>query len=126
MMQEWGKFLLRFFVGSLLLFHGIHKIIYGVDGIKAMLAAHSLPIWLSYGVYITEVLAPIALIIGLRVRVAALLIAFNMVVAIALAYGSKIFTLGSHGGLAMELPLLYLAGALSIAMIGGGRIGLKF
>ncbi|WP_456485825.1 DoxX family protein [Hydrogenimonas sp.] len=126
MMAEWGKFLLRLATGSLLLFHGIHKIIYGIGGVKALLVAHSLPAWLGYGVYIGEVLAPVALIVGLRSRIAALVIAFNMVVAIALAYGDKLFVLGSHGGWIIETPLLYLSSALAIAMIGGGRIGLKW
>jgi putative oxidoreductase len=126
MMSEWGKFLLRLVTGSLLLFHGIHKIIYGIGGVKTLLAAHSLPLWLGYGVYVGEVLAPIALIVGLRPRIAASVIAFNMAVAIALAYGDKLFTLGSHGGWIIETPLLYLASALAIAMIGGGRIGLKW
>ncbi|MCF6201605.1 MAG: DoxX family protein [Hydrogenimonas sp.] len=125
-MQEWGKFLLRLVLGLLLLFHGIHKMLYGIGGVEALLAAHSLPGWIGYGVYVGEVLAPIALIAGMYTRIAALVIAFNMAAAIALAYGTKIFSLGSHGGLAIELPLLYLAGALAIAMIGGGRIGLKW
>ncbi len=42
-MAEWGKFLLRLATGSLLLFHGIHKIIYGIGGVKALLVVHSLP-----------------------------------------------------------------------------------
>ncbi len=125
-MQEWGKFLLRLALGALLLFHGIHKILYGIDGIKSMLAAYSLPGWIGYGVFIGEVLAPVALIAGFRVRIAALVIAFNMAAAIALAYGKGIFALGPHGGWVIETPLLYLAAALSIAMIGGGRIGLKW
>ncbi|WP_456401719.1 DoxX family protein [Hydrogenimonas sp.] len=126
MMEEWGKFLLRLGVGGLLLFHGIHKILYGIGGVKAMLAAHSLPGWIGYGVYIGEVLAPIALIIGFRSRIAALVIAFNMAVAIALAYGGDLFTLDRFGGWSIENPLLYLVASLAIAMIGGGRIGLRW
>ncbi|MBZ4261499.1 hypothetical protein LAN14_23425, partial [Mycobacterium tuberculosis] len=34
-----GKLLLRLAVGGLMLFHGIHKLIDGVDGISGMLAA---------------------------------------------------------------------------------------
>ncbi len=125
MMQEWGKFLLRLVLGILLLFHGIHKILYGIGGVEALLAAHSLPGWIGYGVFIGEVLAPIALIVGLKVRIAALVIAANMAVAIVLAYGKNVFALGPHGGWVIETPLLYLAAALAIAMIGGGRIGFK-
>ncbi len=126
MTAEWGKFLLRLGVGGLLLFHGIHKILYGIDPIKAMLAAHSLPQWLGYGVYIGEVLAPVALIVGFRARIAAAVVAFNMAVAIALAYGGNLFSLGKFGGWSIETPLLYLVGALTIALIGGGRIGIRW
>ncbi len=126
MTAEWGKFLLRLGVGGLLLFHGIHKILYGIDPIKAMLAAHSLPQWLGYGVFIGEVVAPVALIIGFRARIAAGVIAFNMAAAIALAYGGNLFALGKFGGWSIETPLLYLVGAVAIALLGGGRIGLKW
>lgn len=38
-----GKLLLRLAVGGLMLFHGIHKLIDGVDGISGMLAARDCP-----------------------------------------------------------------------------------
>ncbi len=123
---DWGKFLLRVNIGVLLLFHGIHKILYGIDGIEKMLAAHSLPAWLGYGVYIGEVVAPIALIVGFRVRIAAAVVVFNMAVAIILAYGTNLFSLGKFGGWSIETPLLYLMGALALTLLGGGRIGLRW
>ncbi|BBG66861.1 DoxX family protein [Hydrogenimonas sp.] len=126
MREEWGKFLLRLGVGGLLLFHGIHKVVYGIGGVKAMLAAHSLPEWIGYGVYLGEVLAPIALIVGFYSRIAAGVIAFNMAAAIALAYGGSLFSLGKFGGWVIETPLLFLIGALAIVLIGGGRIGLRW
>ncbi len=47
-----GKLLLRLAVGGLMLFHGIHKLIDGVDGISGMLAAQGLPGFIAYGVLV--------------------------------------------------------------------------
>ena len=52
-----GKLLLRLAVGGLMLFHGIHKLIDGVDGISGMLAAQGLPGFIAYGVLVGEVVA---------------------------------------------------------------------
>lgn len=37
--EDAGKLLLRLAVGGLMLFHGLHKLLDGVDGISGMLAA---------------------------------------------------------------------------------------
>ena len=37
--EDAGRFLLRLVVGGLMLFHGLHKLIDGVDGISGMLVA---------------------------------------------------------------------------------------
>ena len=76
-----GKLLLRLAVGGLMLFHGIHKLIDGVDGISGMLAAQGLPGFIAYGVLVGEVVAPCLLILGVLTRPAALVLAFTMVVA---------------------------------------------
>jgi putative oxidoreductase len=38
-----GKFLLRLAVGGLMLFHGLHKLFAGIDGISGMLIAKGFP-----------------------------------------------------------------------------------
>ena len=47
-----AKLLLRLSLGVLILFHGVHKLIYGIDGVKAMVVAHGLPSFFAYGVYV--------------------------------------------------------------------------
>lgn len=42
----------RLTLGILMLMHGIHKLINGVDGIKGMLAEVGLPGFLAYGVHL--------------------------------------------------------------------------
>jgi len=50
-----------------------------------------------------------------------LLVAINMVVAIALAHSNQIFSVTKNGAWALELQGLYLFGGLVIALIGAGR-----
>jgi putative oxidoreductase len=124
-MDDIGKLFLRITLGFLILLHGIAKITEGVSGIEGMLTAHGLPAFIAYGAYIGEVLAPILLIIGFYSRIAALVIAFNMVVAIALAHANELFQLGKQGGWALELQGMFLFTAIALALIGPGRLSIN-
>ena len=120
-----GLLLLRFGIGALLLFHGYYKITHGVAWMAGPLGRVGLPASLAYAAYIGEVLAPILLIVGLWVRPAALVIAFNMFMAIFLARRADVSKINPmSGGWAIELELLFLIGALALALAGGGRYGL--
>jgi len=123
--QNLGLLILRLTLGVLMLFHGIAKLIHGVDGIQGMLASKGLPAVLAYGVYVGEVLVPILLIIGFRTRLAAILFALNMLVALFLAHGGDIFTLSKHGGWAVELIGLFLFGAIALFFTGAGNYALS-
>jgi len=105
-------------LGILMLFHGVDKLSNGVDHIVTMLNNVGIPYakYVVYGVYIGEVVAPLLLIFGQYVRVSGSIIAFNMMVAIVLAHRNDIFTLGKHGAWSIEVPLLYLIIALSLAL----------
>ena len=117
--------IVRLSVGGLMLFHGVDKLQHGLAGIEGMLAAKGLPTALSYGVYVGEILAPVLLILGLWTRVAALVIAFDMFMAIFLARRGDVAKINPmSGGWAIELELLFLIGALALAFAGGGRFGL--
>ena len=116
-----GKLILRVSVGVLMLFHGMNKIIYGVGGVKHLLNEAGLPQFLAYGVYVGEVIVPIFLVLGLYARVASLVLAFNMFVAILLAHGDSLFHLSKHGGLVMESPLFYFITSIVIYILGSGR-----
>jgi putative oxidoreductase len=125
MADDAGKLLLRLTLGLLILLHGIAKITTGVSGIEGMLTAHGLPAFIAYGAYIGEVLAPILLIIGFYSRVAALVIAFNMIVAIALAHAGELLQLGKQGGWALELQGMFLFTAIALALTGPGRFSIN-
>jgi putative oxidoreductase len=125
MADDAGKLLLRIALGVMILLHGIAKITKGVSGIEGMLTSHGLPGFLAYGVYIGEVLAPILLIVGFYSRIAALIIAVNMVVAIVLAHAKDIFAIGPQGGWAIELQGMFLFTAIAIMLIGPGRFSIN-
>ena len=63
-----------------------------------------------------EVVAPLLLLVGLLVTPAALVIAFNMVIAIMLAHSGHILSLGKTGGWAIELQMFYFVSALVVAV----------
>ncbi len=119
-----GKLLLRLAVGGLMLFHGIHKLIDGVDGISGMLAAQGLPGFIAYGVLVGEVVAPCLLILGVLTRPAALVLAFTMVVAWLMVGLDKTFALDAVGAWAIENLVYFFVGALAIALLGAGRYSL--
>ena len=121
MNENIAKLILRVGVGGMLLLHGIHKALHGIGFINGMLKAQGLPEMLAYGVYVGEVLAPIFLIIGWKSRIWASVIAFNMLSAIYLTHKADLFTLGGHGGWAVELPMLYLIGDVAIILFGSGK-----
>jgi len=120
-----GLLILRLSLGGLMLFHGIAKVMHGIGGIQGMLSSKGLPSFLAYGVYVGEVIVPILLILGFRTRIAALIFAFNMFVAMLLAHSGDIFSLSKHGGWAVELIALFLFGAIALFFTGGGKYGLS-
>ena len=120
--EDIGKLVLRVTLGVLILLHGIAKISTGIAPILGMVAKAGLPEAFGYLVYVGEVLAPILVIVGLWTRPAALVIAINMVVAVALAHADQIFTLTKNGGWALELQGMFLFAALAVALLGAGRL----
>ena len=119
--NDLGKLLLRLSVGGLMLFHGIHKLKSGLGFIEKSLVDAGLPAFLSYGVLVGEILAPLLVVLGILSRPAALLEAFVMVMAVYLVHAGELFSLTQHGGHALELQFLYLFGSLAIVFLGSGR-----
>lgn len=122
--QDLGKAVLRIVLGVLILMHGIAKLTgaSGIGFVSKMVADAGLPAWVAYGVYIGEVVAPILLIIGLWSRLAALIVALNMLFALGLVHAKQFGMLADTGGWALELQGMYLAAALAVALLGAGRL----
>jgi putative oxidoreductase len=122
--SDLAKLLLRLILGALILVHGIGKITGGPGVVLDVVHRAGLPASFGYLVYIGEVVAPVLLIIGLWTRLAAIVIAINMLVAVLLVHAGQFFQLGDSGGWALELQGMYLIVALSIALLGAGRYSL--
>lgn len=120
-----GKLIIRITLGALLLFHGISKLINGIGFIEGELASHGLPTFLAYGVYIGEVVAPLMVLLGYQTRIGALLIVFNMLVAIALVHSHQLMALKSNGGWSLELQGFFLLSALAVIFLGPGKYKMK-
>lgn len=120
-----GKLIIRLTLGGLMLFHGVAKVFHGVGFIEGQLASHGLPAFFAYGVFIGELLAPLMVVLGYQTRIGALLIAFNMLVAIALVHGHELMALASSGGWALELQGFFLFTAIALVFLGPGRYKLK-
>jgi putative oxidoreductase len=120
--DDFGKLLLRVTVGGLMLFHGISKLNRGITGIEKRLTDAGLPAWIGPGVYVGEIVAPALLILGLWTRPAALVIVFNMVMAIYLSHAKDVLKLSERGGAwAIETPMFFLLTAVAVAVLGPGR-----
>jgi len=96
-----GKLLLRLAVGGLMLFHGLHKLFAGVDGISGMLVAKGLPGFIAYGVLVGEVVA--------------------LIVAWLMVGMGETGSLDKTGAWAIESLVYFFIGALAIACLGAGR-----
>ena len=124
--DDWGKLLLRLTVAGLLLFHGIFTVKNGIAWMAGPLAAAGLPAFVGYGVYVGEIVAPIFLIVGKFTRLAGIVIAIDLLMAIVLVLRERMFTVNQQaGGLAIELELFFLFGGLAIALLGSGRLALS-
>jgi putative oxidoreductase len=119
-----GLLILRIAVGGLMLLHGIAKIGHA-SFIGGMLAEKGLPSFLSYGVYFTEILAPLLILIGFRTRLSAVVYVFGALFAMFLVHSGQLFLLNQNGGWELELLGLYISGALALFFTGGGKIAIS-
>lgn len=120
-----GLLILRVSVATMMLLHGGYKLINGIDGIKFLVLKGGFPELFAYGVYIGEVLVPLQIILGIRTRLGAAVLAFNCLVAAILAHSNDVFTLTSTGGWAVELLGLYFFGAVALMFTGAGKYALS-
>lgn len=119
--EDFGKLLLRLAVGGLMLFHGVHKLFAGIDGISGMLIAKGFPGFIAYGVLIGEVVAPVLIILGILTRPSALVIALTMVVAWLMVGMGKTGMPDKTGAWAIESLVYFFVAALAVAFLGAGR-----
>ncbi len=123
--DDLAKLLLRITCGGVLLFHGFHKVFNGIDHVKEMVIASGMPGVMAYGNYIGEFIAPVLLIIGYKVRLAAMVVAFNMLLSILIAHSDVVFSRNDFGGWMIETNVLYMMTAVVIMFAGAGKYSLS-
>ena len=120
--NDLGLLLLRITVGGMMLFHGIHKAVYGVGPIGDMLSAIGLPSFIAYGSLLAELVASLMIVCGVWTRMASVVFAGNMIVAILMAHSADRFSINAMtGGWAIELPAFYLLASAVLCLTGAGK-----
>lgn len=105
-----------------MLFHRAAKVMHGVGGIEKMLeGGASLPAFIAYVVYLGEIIAPLLLIFGFRVKMADILIFGNIIFILVVPYTNKVFILAKQGAGAIELHMFYILTSLAIFFLGARK-----
>lgn len=117
--RSWGITVLRVAVGIVFLMHGIQKLFsIGVPGVEGFMGSLGIPFPRFFGVVLTlvELFAGASLILGVATRLAALLLAFDMLVAILKVHLKNGFFLPNG----VEFALTLLAANLCLLLVGAG------
>jgi putative oxidoreductase len=117
-----GRLILRLAIGGLMLFHGMNKVLYGHEQVDQILLSVGIPAFLSFGVFIGEVLAPVLLILGQWTRLAGFFIAVDMFIATLLVHSAQMDEINQMGGWMLELNALYFFGGIALMFLGSGHI----
>ena len=115
-----GLLLVRLVVGAAFVMHGLPKIQNAFGWMNAMGADNAPPGILQATAAVIEVGGGILLALGLFTRVAALLLAAQMVAALALVHIPHGDPFVAHGRPSAELACVYLAASLAVAALGAG------
>jgi putative oxidoreductase len=120
-----GKLILRLSCGGLLVLHGYHKAFIDIEPIREMVSAQGIPGILAYGTIIGEFIAPLFVVAGFKTRLAAAIIAFNMLMSVVIAHRDIAFKINDYGGWMIELNVIYLLSAVAIIFLGAGKYSLS-
>ena len=118
-----GLTILRVATGAIFAAHGAQKLfVYGVAGVTGAFQGMGIPFPGVTGPLagVVELLAGLALIVGLLTRLAGFGLAITMLGAIGFVH----FAAGFFAPTGMEYPLALLAATAALAFIGGGRFSL--
>lgn len=126
--EDLGKLILRLTVGSLMLLHGVNTLLHAdtLAQLGGVFASLNLPATLAYGLYLGELVAPLMIIFGLCTRLGGLILALYIGFSLwLLPYTGGVSVLLETSHLNLELQVLYLFGAFTIALLGSGRIAIR-
>ena len=123
-LRGWGVAVLRVMVGLIFLAHGVQKLFgEGFGGVAGMMGGLGIPAPALAAVVLVlvELLGGVALILGLFTRLAAVPLAFSMLVATVLVHLPNGF-FSSSGG--VEFTLLLTVACVALAMTGSDEAAL--
>lgn len=123
--DDLGKLIVRVTCAGLLIMHGSNSLLHGIQHIKDMVRNAGLPEFISYGNLVGEFVAPLFMIIGYKTRIAALIVAFNMLLSILIAHTDIMFSRNNFGGWMIELNIFYMMTAMAVFFLGAGRFSLS-
>jgi len=115
MREKTAFVVLRMVTGLIFFAHGLQKLQKGLGVVAEWFGSVGLPTWLAYLVTLAELLGGMALVIGLAVRPASLLLAVIMVGAIVTVKWSN-GLIGANGAGGYELDLILLAVTMYLAV----------
>jgi putative oxidoreductase len=127
-LQPWGALVMRLVLGAAMIYHGYDKVIpaggfHGGNTFSALerhshyVASLGLPYWLGIVSALTEFIGGILLVLGLLTRLAAFLVAINMLVALVMVNRH-------HGYSGSEYSLALFALAVMLFFYGAGMAAL--
>ena len=119
--NDLAKLIVRVTCAGLLIMHGSNSLINGIQHIKDMVRNAGLPEFISYGNLVGEFVAPLFMIMGYKTRIAALIVAFNMLLSILIAHTDIMFMRNNFGGWMIELNIFYMMTALAVFFAGAGK-----
>jgi uncharacterized membrane protein YphA (DoxX/SURF4 family) len=109
-------------LGVIFAFHGFPKLFRTSDGMFQFFASLGFPPWMVYVAGIVEFFGGLLLVAGLFTRIAGLLLAGQMAVAIWSAHlGKGVLAVSEY-----EFPLALAVAAFTLAATGAGPVSLDF
>ena len=116
-----GALVLRVTTGVLLFFHGWHKVLAGVENQMQLLVDHGIPGFFMYFGYISEVVAPVLIVLGIFTRISILTIVVTMIVVFYVAPFPLWALHERTGAWVIEVQLFFFLIPVAMFFIGPGR-----
>jgi putative oxidoreductase len=121
-LKPFALLLLRVVLGVIFIFHGYPKLVHAQQWVQNF-RHMGFPGYFAYIAGVLELFGGALLIAGLFARIAGLLLAMEMAIAVTKVHGLLTNPANVHG---YEFPLALCAGSLAIAAVGAGLISIDY